>query len=71
MSDILILREDMDRAFRPGAAVSDRGGTRWACRVFFERGFPRIDAWLRPLKAGSDPVEAMPAQRLCYGATNR
>lgn len=61
MSDILILRDDMDRVpLRPGAPLSICGGNLWACRSHFEHGFPRIDAWLRPLETGSDPITAMP-----------
>ncbi len=41
-----------------------RGGKLWACRYFFEREMPRIDAWLRPVDARSDLVAAVPADFL-------
>ncbi|MGV3479375.1 MAG: acyl-CoA dehydrogenase [Sphingobium sp.] len=41
-----------------------RGGKLWACRYFFEREMPRIDAWLRPVEAGSDLAAAVPADFL-------
>lgn len=55
----------LDRALL-GLEPSDsfRHGKLWACRYFFEREMPRIDAWLRPLETGSDLVAAVPVECL-------
>lgn len=45
-------------------ANSFRHGKHWACRYFFEREMPRIDAWLRLLESGSDLVAAVPVECL-------
>ncbi|AJP71241.1 acyl-CoA dehydrogenase [Sphingomonas hengshuiensis] len=56
----------LDRALLCTDAPEDpfRGGKLWACRYFFEREMPRIDAWLRPIEAGSDIGAAVPAEFL-------
>ncbi|RZF64760.1 acyl-CoA dehydrogenase [Sphingomonas populi] len=56
----------LDRALLSVDAPEDafRSGKLWACRYFFERELPKIDAWLRPIAAGSDIGAAVPAEFL-------
>jgi alkylation response protein AidB-like acyl-CoA dehydrogenase len=56
----------LDRAVLCADTPDDpfRGGKLWACRYFFEREMPRIDAWLRPIAARSDIGAAVPAEFL-------
>jgi alkylation response protein AidB-like acyl-CoA dehydrogenase len=56
----------LDRAILCADTPDDpfRGGKLWACRYFFEREMPKIDAWLRPIAARSDLAAAVPAEFL-------
>ncbi|MBD3733480.1 MAG: acyl-CoA dehydrogenase [Sphingopyxis sp.] len=56
----------LDRALlcEGDAGTPFRAGKLWACRYYFEREIPRIDAWLRPVEAGSDLVAAVPVECL-------
>lgn len=55
----------LDRALVCADAIDDfHRGKLWACRYYFEREMPRIDAWLRPLESGSDLVAAIPVECL-------
>ncbi|OCC24381.1 acyl-CoA dehydrogenase [Croceicoccus estronivorus] len=41
-----------------------RAGKPWACRYFFEREIPKIDAWLRPVETGSQLLMEIPENAL-------